>query len=190
VSGQVPPGYPPPVSPPDNAQTRYGQQAAVQPSYGEAPYPQQPYAPQPYGQTPYAAPYPPAPAPYAQTPAPLPPYAPQPQVRTLPQWQAYLKMQLSAGRPRSTLFAEMCASGVPQPQAHQFLLEAVGALQKRAFLTIGIGAALLIVGLLVTFATMSTAASEGYYLIWYGPVAIGIVAAAYGILLLSKIPRQ
>jgi hypothetical protein len=195
VSGQVPPGYPPPVSPPGNTQTQYGQQAAVQPPYGQAPYPQQPSAQQPsaqqrYGQAPYAAPYPPAPAPYAQTPAPLPPYALQPQVRTLPQWQAYLKMQLGAGRPRATLFAEMCASGVPQPQAHQLLQEVVGALQKRAFLTIGIGAALVIVGLLVTFATMSTAASEGYYLVWYGPVAIGIVAAAYGILLLSKIPRQ
>jgi hypothetical protein len=189
VSGQVPPGYPPPLSPPGNTQTQYGQQAAVQPQYGQAPYPQQPPAPQPYGQAPYAAPYPPTPASYAQTPAPLPPYALQPQVRTLPQWQAYLKMQLGAGRPRSTLFAEMCASGVAQPQAHQLLEEAVGALQKRAFLSIGIGAAVAILFLLLTIVSMGNAAEEGYYIFWVGPMAVGTVGVIYGVYLLSKLPR-
>jgi hypothetical protein len=189
VSGQVPPGYPPPVSPPDNAQAQYGQQAAVQPPYGQAPYPQQPWAPQPYGQTPYAAPYPPAPAPYAQTPAPLPPYAQQPQARTLPQWQAYLKMQLSAGRPRSTLFAEMCASGIPQPQAHQLLRQSLDSLRQRAFLSIGIGAAVAVLFLLLTIVSMGNAAEEGYYIFWVGPMAVGTVGVIYGVYLLSKLPR-
>jgi hypothetical protein len=182
MTSQVPPGYPPPTSPP----------GGPQPAYGQAPYAQQPYAQQPYAQPPSSVPYPPAPVPYGQPqyPAPLPSYALQPQVRTVPQWQAYLKMYLGAGHPRSMLFAEMCASGVPQPQAQQLLSEAVGSLQTRAFVTIGIGAVSTLAGIALTLATMSNAASEGYYVVWIGPIAVGIVAIAYGVRLLIKIPRD
>ena len=165
-----------------------------QPSVPPAPYPPAPYPPAGY---PSGSPYP-AGAPYPTTPyqPPVPPTAPtspygfSPPARSLPQWQAYLKMQLSAGRPPMTLLAEMNQSGVPAPQAYQLMHKAIGELRNRAFLAIGIGIAVAIVGLLVTVSTMNNAeTSGGYYVIWYGPMAIGIVGVAYGLLLLRKVPH-
>ena len=186
---QSPAPYPPapaaPLYAPPNLYPPAAYPPAAYPPAAYAPpnlYPPAAYPPAAY---PPAGPYPPAPPA-----APLPPYGFTPQPRSLPQWQAYLKMQLGAGRPPASLLAEMGQSGVPQPRAYQLIQEAVGSLKNRAYLAIVIGIAVVILGLLVTFGTMSNAeAGGGYYVIWYGPVAVGIVGVAYGLLLLRKIPR-
>ncbi len=151
------------------------------PGYPPAAYPPAAYPPPGYpvaGQYPPAGSYPPMPFGFA------------PQARSVPQWQAYLKMQLSAGRPPAVLLAEMGQSGVPAPQAYQLVREAIGGLRSRAFLAIGIGVVVTLIALFVTFGTMSEAESGGgYYVIWYGPAAVGIVGVVYGLLLLRKVPR-
>jgi hypothetical protein len=148
--------------------------------------PQQPPAYQPP-----AAPYQPPAAPFAP---PVPyspaPYGYQPQARSPEQWQAYVKMQLGSGQPPATLLAEMAQSGVPQPNAYQMVRDAITGLRNRAYAAMGIGAVTGLIALAITVATETSArANGGVYIIWYGPMAVGVVSFVYGVMLLRKVPR-
>lgn len=119
-----------------------------------------------------------------------PSYGPQPQIRSRLQWAAYLRTRLDAGQPLSQLLLEMAVSGIGQADAYLLVAEVAQAMRKRALgFLIGGGIAVL-VGLMVTFATLQMAQSRGcVYIMWWGPVVFGGMAAIYGLRLLSHVPR-
>jgi hypothetical protein len=120
-----------------------------------------------------------------------PGYGPMPQNRSPLQWQAYARAHLEARRPVGQLLAEMAASGVPQPYAFGFLAQAVSQMRQRATRFIVGGLAAVALGVIVTVATMLAAqhSGGGEYLMWWGPVIFGAIAAAYGAYLYLRIPQ-
>ena len=85
----------------------------------------------------------------------------------------------------------MAVSGIGQADAYALVAEVAAAMRKRALgFTIG-GAIAVVVGLLVTFITLQMAQSWGgrMYIVWWGPVVFGAMAAIYGLRLLSRVPR-
>ena len=129
-----------------------------------------------------------------------PPSGPQygngfyPQVRSRLQWQAYVRARLDAGQPVVQMLAEMAASGVSQPDAYGLVAEVIAAMRKRALGIIGVGCIAVLVGLGVTVITMQAArdaaegSGSGMYVVWWGPVVAGAIAAVYGLHTYLKIP--
>lgn len=120
-----------------------------------------------------------------------PGYGPQPQVRSRLQWRAYLRARLDAGQPLAQLLYEMAISGIGQADAYALVAEVAAAMRKRARGFTISGAIAVVVGLLVTFNTLQMAQSWGgrTYIVWWGPVVFGAMAAIYGLRLLSRVPR-
>ena len=129
-----------------------------------------------------------------------PPSGPQygngfyPQVRSRLQWQAYVRARLDAGQPVVQMLAEMAASGVSQPDAYGLVAEVIAAMRKRALGIIGVGCIAVLVGLGVTVITMQAArdaaegSGSGMYVVWWGPVVAGAIAAVFGLRAYLKIP--
>jgi hypothetical protein len=120
-----------------------------------------------------------------------PSYGLQPQVRSRLQWGAYLRARLDAGQPLPQLLSEMAVSGIGQADAYFLVAEVARAMRKRALGFFVVGGIAVLVGLLVTFATLQAAQSGGgrTYIVWWGPVIFGGMAAIYGLRLLSRVPR-
>jgi hypothetical protein len=118
-----------------------------------------------------------------------PGFGPQPQVRSRLQWRAYLRTRLDAGQPLAPLLYEMAISGVGQADAYALVAEVAAAMRKRALGFVAGGAIAVVVGLLVTFATLQMAHSgSGTYIVWWGPVVFGAIGAVYGLRVLSRVP--
>lgn len=130
-----------------------------------------------------------------QPPASPPGYFPYPQVRSPLQWRAYARTCFDAGQPVAKVVAEMTVSGVPPQAAFGIVAEVVAAMRKRAWAIIAGGGIVVAVGLLVTFTTMAAAqdaaesSRSGMYVVWWGPVVAGAIAAAYGLRELMRVPR-
>ena len=120
-----------------------------------------------------------------------PNYGPPPQIRSRLQWRAYLRSRLDAGQPLPQLLYEMAASGIGQLDAYALVAEVCAAMRKRALGFLIGGAIVVVVGLAVTFMTLQMAQSGGgrNYIVWWGPVVFGAMAALYGLRLLSCVPR-
>ena len=133
------------------------------------------------------------PAPVA---APQPAYAPYPQFRSPLQWKAYVRTQLDAGQPVATMLYEMGATGVNQQDAYRLVADVVGSMRKRALAFVIGGGIAVLIGLGVTLATMQAAQQEaetsgsGMYVMWWGPIIFGAIAAVYGLYLLGRVPKQ
>ena len=160
----TPPGYPPPGYPPPG----YPPPGLVPPPPGyPPPGPQQPYPPA---------------------------FAAFPQVRSPRQWQAHVRTQLEAGMPVGQVLAEMAAAGLPQQAAYGVVADVVGSMRKRALALVIGGIVAVLVGIAVTLGTMQAAreaaesSGSGMYLMWWGPIVFGALAAGYGLYLLSKVP--
>jgi lipopolysaccharide export LptBFGC system permease protein LptF len=85
----------------------------------------------------------------------------------------------------------MAVSGIGQADAYFLVAEVARAMRKRALGFFVVGGIAVLVGLLVTFATLQAAQSGGgrTYIVWWGPVIFGGMAAIYGLRLLSRVPR-
>jgi hypothetical protein len=84
----------------------------------------------------------------------------------------------------------MAISGVGQSDAYALVAEVAAAMRKRALGFVAGGAIAVVVGLVVTFATLQMAHSGGgTYIVWWGPVVFGAIAAIYGLRLLSRVPQ-
>ena len=69
-------------------------------------------------------------------------------------------------------------------------------MRKRALAFVVGGAIAVLVGLAVTVATMQAAQQEaessgsGMYVMWWGPIVFGAIAAVYGLYLLGRVPKS
>jgi hypothetical protein len=146
--------------------------------------------------------YPPPAAPPGYYPQAYPPqpyqppaFTPYPQARSPLQWRAYVRAKLDAGQPVAPLLAEMASSGVTQQDAFGLVTGALDSMRKRALAFLLGGGIAVLVGIGVTLSTQSAAmdtaesTGTGMYVVWIGPVLCGIIAAAYGLYLLSRVPK-
>ncbi len=164
--------------------------AAVPPAAGApAAYPPAAYPPAAYPPAAYPPPVPPA----CQPP---PAYAPFPQFRSPLQWKAYVRTQFDAGQSVAKVLSEMAATGVGQQDAYRLVADVVAAMRKRALAFVVGGVVAVLVGLAVTLGTMQAArqaaesSGSGTYIMWWGPIIFGAVAAVYGLYLLGRVPSS
>jgi hypothetical protein len=150
------------------------------------------YSPGPPAYPPPPPAYPPPPPAYPPTPSA---YAPIPLARSPLQWMAYLRTQLEAGQPIDRVLSEMAATGVGQQDAVNLVTAVIGAMRKRALTILAVGVGAVLLGLVVTLATMHAAeesaatSGSGTYVMWFGPIIFGAIAAVYGLYLLGRLPR-
>jgi hypothetical protein len=128
----------------------------------------------------------------AAYPPPGPGYAVYPQQRSPLQWRAYVRTSLEDGQPVARAMAEMAASGVPMQHAHDLVAEVAAAMRKRALGVIVGGVIVAAVMLAFDIGIVAWAEAQpasAMYVGWWGPVVFGATVAAYGLRLLSRVPR-
>ena len=112
--------------------------------------------------------------------------------RSKRQWEAQAKVRISRYEAGSSVEADFVKQGLDRETARAIVDEAVRSARSRAT-TLLVGSTLFAgLGLLVTIASYSEAASSpsgGVYWIWYGPVIAGGIAALIALGRLSGIRR-
>jgi ferric-dicitrate binding protein FerR (iron transport regulator) len=113
---------------------------------------------------------------------PSPPGAPS-QPRTARQWRAYAEDCLARGASSDRVAADIAAQGCPWDQAEAAVHEARAGRRRSANAVIGCSAAAALVGFLVTVGTFiaATETGGGTYLIWWGPMLLGVIGIIIGL---------
>jgi hypothetical protein len=107
-----------------------------------------------------------------------------------------VRTQFDAGQPVAKVLSEMAATGVGQQDAYHLVADVVAAMRKRALAFVVGGVVAVLVGVVVTLGTMQAArqsaesSGSGTYVMWWGPIIFGTVAAVYGLYLLGRVPRS
>ena len=112
--------------------------------------------------------------------------------RTRRQWEALAKAQLRKGQPGSHVESEFVKEGLAPQIAKVVVEEAIRSARARATRLLIGSASFAALGLFVTASSYSTATSRPYggtYLIWFGPVVCGGIAALVALARLMNIRR-
>ena len=105
------------------------------------------------------------------------------------QIQAKIGLRIRRGEPGAKLLEELVASGISEAQGSVLVNQAINSARSAALVLVFIGMSGIVLGLTVTVVSYAGAASRsagGEYIIWFGPVVVGIICAILGFARLSK----